>query len=258
MAPFPPVETLPPLPPAPGEQPLSRARVRAAAAGQIAVAVAAVALLASVFIGGWHHVARIQTTLGDRTVDDSYVGEALTTYTNYYSLSVWAYLKRGLAIPALAVVCLAVVAGLLAAGGRRRALFGLTLVAAIAAFICIVLDMRALPATIAEMASRFPAFPSQVKMFGQRPGPMMDTAFVALFLQMNGALLALVALPRRKRHRRLRRAERQTHRQPQPIYQFQPGGPGEHAVQYAAALAPHAPDERRREGQGEPREQHPG
>ncbi len=258
MVPFPPVDILPPLPPAPGEQPVPRYRLRAVAAGQIAIAIGAVALLVSIFIGGWHHVATIQVKLGDRTLDDSYVGDALTTYTNYYSLSVWAYLKRGLAVPTLAVVCLAVVAGLLAAGARRRALFALALATAIGAFVCIVLDMRELPATIAEMASRFPAFPSEVQMRGQRPGPMMLTAFGALFVQINGALLALIFLPRARRRRGLRRAQREAQRQPQPVQEFQPGGAGEHAVQYAAALAPHAPDERWHEGQGEPREQHPG
>ena len=256
MAPFPPVDILPPLPPAPGEQPVPRYRFRTAAAGQIAIAIGAVALLVSIFIGGWHHVAAIQVKLGDRTVDDSYVGDALTTYTNYYSLSVWAYLKRGLAVPTLVVVCLAVVAGLLAAGSRRRSLLALALAAAIGAFICIVLDMRALPATISEIASHFPAFPSEVQMMGQRPGPMMITAFGALFLQINGALLALIFLPRPRRQHRLRRAQRQA--QAQPVEQFQPGGVGEHAVQYAAALAPHTLDERWYEGQGTPREQHPG
>lgn len=258
MVPFPPVEILPPLPPAPGEQPVPRYRLWTVAAGQIAIAIGAAALLASIFIGGWHHVSAVQVQLGDRTVDDSYVGDALTTYTNYYSLAVWAYLKRGLAVPTLAVICLAVVAGLLAAGARRRSLLALTLVAAIGAFVGIVLDMRMLPATIAEMASHFPAFPSEVKMLGQRPGPMMFTAFGGLFLQINGALLALIFLPQAKRHRRLRRAQREAQRQPQPVEQFQPGGASEYAVQYAPALVPHAPDERWNEGQGEPRQEHPG
>jgi hypothetical protein len=229
-----------------------------AAAGQIALAVGATALLASIFIGGWHHVSTIQVTLGDRTVDDSDVGDALTTYTNYYSLSVWAYLKRGLAVPTLAVVCLAVMFGLLAAGARRRALFALALAAAIGAFVCIVLDMRVLPATIAEMASRFPALPSAVHMVGQRPGPMMFTAFGALMLQINGALLALIFLPQSKRYRHPGRAQRKAQRQPEPVEQLQPGGASEHAIQYTPALVTHAPDEGQHEGQGEPRQQHPG
>jgi hypothetical protein len=258
MAPFPPVDILPPLPPAPGEQPVPRSRLRTVAVGQIAIAIGAMALLVSLFVGGWHHVGVVQVQLGDRTMDDSYVGDTLTAYANYYSLAVWAYLKHGLAVPTLAVVCLAIVAGLLAAGGRRRSLLALTLVAAIGAFVCIVLDMRVFPDTISEMASRFPSFPSTVKVVGQRPGPMMLTAFGGLLLQINGALLALIFLPYPKRHRHLRRAQRQAHRQPQPVEQCQPGSAGEHAVQYAAALVPHAPDERWYEGQGEPREQHPG
>jgi hypothetical protein len=258
MAPFPSVDILPPLPPAPGEQPVPRYRLRTVAAGQIAIAIGAVALLVSIFIGGWHHVAAIQTKLGDRTLDDSYVGDALTTYTNYYSLSIWAYLEGSLAVPTLAVVCLSVVAGLLAAGARRRVFFALTLAVAIGAFVCIVLDMRALPATIAEMANRFPGFPSEVRMLGQRPGPMMYTAFGALLLQINGALLALIFLPRSRRHRHLRRAQRAAQHQPQPVAQSQPGIASEPAVQYAAMHAPHASDAQWHEGQGAPREQHPG
>jgi hypothetical protein len=234
-----------------------RARLRAAAVGQIVIALGAMALLLSLFIGGWHHVSSIQVTLGDRTLDDSYVGDALTTYTNYYSLAVWAYLKRGLAIPALVVVCLAVVVALLSAGGRRRPLFALTLGTAIAAFVVIVIDMRELPATISEMASRFPALPSEVRMTGQRPGPMMLLAFGGLLMQVNGALLALIFLPRPKRHRRLHRAQRQPQPQQQPVHQFQPGGTGEHTVQYAAVLTQRAPDEGWYEGQGEPRQEHP-
>ncbi len=262
MAPFPaPPDMLPPLPPAPGEQPLPRSRLRAVIAGQIIAAFGALLLLASLFIGGWNHVRAVQVTLGDRALEDSYVGEALTTYTNSYSLAVWAYLKRGDAMLTLAAACVAVALALVVAGTRRRWPLGLAFCAAIATFILIVLDMRQLPYTVAEMATRFPANAADVQMLGQRPGWMMLLAFAGLLMQINGTLVGLLALPRgRRRWSRsgLRaRAERQPNGEQQPVDEFQPRGPGEDAIEHAPALAQHAPDEGRHEGQGEPCEHRP-
>lgn len=259
MAPFPPpVDALPPLPPAPGEQPLPHARARAVIVGQIIAALGAALLLAALFIGGWHRVGVVQVTLGDRTLEDSYVGEALTTYTNSYSLAVWAYLKRGLAVPALAAACGAAALALVVAGTRRRWPLLLACGAAVAAFVLIVLDMRQLPYTVAEMATRFPANAAEVRMLGQRPGPMMLLGLAGLLMQINGALVGLLLLPRgRRRARSGARAERQAEGEQQPVGEFQPRGPGEDAVQGAPALAQRAPDERWYEGQGEPREHRP-
>lgn len=261
MDPFPPpVDTLPPLPPAPGEQPLPRSRVRAVIAGQIVAALGATLLLASLFIGGWHHVRAVQVTLGDRALEDSYVGEALTTYTNSYSLAVWAYLKRGLAMPTLAAACVAAILALVVAGTRRRWPLALAFGAAVATFVLIVLDMRLLPYTVAEMATRFPANAAEVQMLGQRPGWMMLLGCAGLLMQINGTLVGLLALPRGRRRRRLRsraRAQRQAEGEQQPVDEFEPRGPGEDPVQHAPALAQHAPDKWRHEGQGEPREHRP-
>lgn len=258
MAPFPPPDALPPLPPAPGDQPIPRARIRAVIAGQIIAVLGAMLLLAALFIGGWHHVRVVQVTLGDRAMEDSYVGEALTTYTNSYSLAVWAYLKRGGAVPTLAAACVAAILTLVVAGTRRRWPLMLAFGAAVAAFVLIVLDMRQLPYTVAEMATRFPGNAAEVQLRGQRPGPMMLLGLAGLLMQINGTLVGLLALPRGRRRARSRaRAQRQPESKQQPVHEFQPRGPGEDAVQHAPALVQHPPGEWRHEGQREPREHHP-
>lgn len=258
MAPFPQIEALPPLPPAPGAQPISRRRLRAALIGQGIGALGALILLASLFVGGWYHVRRIDVTLGGRQVDDSYIGTALEAYTNHYSLSIWAFLKRGYAIPAVVAALLAAAAALLIVGRRRRSVIALGLPFAIATAAFIVVDLRRFPATMAAMASDSPGFPSDIRLQGLRPGLMMLVAFGGLSLQIGGALLAFFCLPRVRRARRASAAQREPEGEEQPVDELQPRGPGEYAVQGAAALPAQAAEQRRHEGQGEIREQRPG
>jgi hypothetical protein len=258
MVPFPPIEELPALPPAPGEQPIPQGRLRAAFLGQAAGAVGALMLLASLFIGGWYHVDRIDVILGDRQIDDSYIGKQLTLATNYYSLSVWAFLKRGYAIPALIVALGAAVAGLIIIGRRRRTIMALSALFAIAAALCIVLDLRRLPATVLETARNSSVgFPTGIHPRGIRPGPMMFLAFGGLALQGGGALLAFICLPRVRRVRRALRPKRQPECEEQAIDQFQSGGTGEYAIQGASTLPVQAADQGHHEGQGDQREQYP-
>ncbi|MGI8691120.1 MAG: hypothetical protein ACR2M3_21275, partial [Thermomicrobiales bacterium] len=152
MVPFPQVEELPPLPPAPGAQPVSPKRLRAAFIGEAIGAVGALLLLASLFVGGWYHVSRVDVTVGDRPLEGSYVGHSLTLATNYYSLAVWAFLKRGDAIPFAAVALLAVPPILWIVGRRRRAVVALGLVCALTAVVWIAIDLRQLPVAVLELA----------------------------------------------------------------------------------------------------------
>lgn len=257
MIPFPQVETLPPLPPAPGAQPVSRRRLRAAFIGQAVGAIGAMLLLGSLFIGGWYHVRHIDVMLGGRQVDDSYIGTALEAYTNHYSLSIWAFLKRGYTIPIVLFALIAVGMTLLVVGRRRRSLAALGLPFAIATAVFIVMDLRRFPATMAAMARDSPGFPSDIRLQALRPGLMMLAAFGGLFLQIGGALLAFFCLPRVRRARRLSRAEREPEREEQPVHKLQPRGTGEYAVQGAAPLSPQAAEQRRQERQREQHEQRP-
>lgn len=259
MVPFPPVAALPPLPPAPGEQPISPRRLRAAFIGQAIGAIGALLLLASLFVGGWYHVSRIDVTLGDRQLDDSYVGHSLTLATNYYSLAVWAFLKRGDTILVAIVAMIAIATSLLIVGRRRRDVVGLGSLFALAAALWIIFDLRQLPATVLDLArTSSVGFPSAVHPYGTRPGPMMFLGLSGLTLQIGGALVAFFCLPRARRMRWASRAERQTEREEQSVEQFEPRGAGEYAVQSASALPQQAADERWHEGQGEKRQQHPG
>ncbi len=259
MVPFPQGEELPPLPPAPGEQPISGKRLRAAFIGEAIGAVGALLLLASLFVGGWYHVSRVDVTLGERQFDDSYVGHSLMRATNYYSLAIWAFLKHGDAIPVAVVAMIAVAASLLLVGRRRRAVVALGLVFAVATVVWIVIDLRQLPATMLELAKNSSVgFPSAVYPRGARPGPMMLLGLGGLTLQIGGALVAFFCLPRVRRLRRRSRAECQPEREEQPVDEFEPRGTGEYAVQGGAALPPQIADEGWRKGQREEREQYPG
>ncbi len=259
MVPFPPIEPLPPLPPAPGEQPVSRKRLCAAFIGEAFGAIGALLLLMSLFVGGWYHVSRVDATVGDRPLDGSYVGHSLTLATNSYSLAVWAFLKRGEAIPVAALAILAAVASLLIVGRRRRAVVALGLVCAMTTVVWIVIDLRQLPATLLALAKDSAVgFPSAVYPRGARPGPMMLLGLGGLTAQIGGALLAFFCLPRVRRVRRLSRAERQPKREEQSVDEFEPRGPGEYAVQGATTLPPQTADEGWREGQREERKQYPG
>lgn len=258
MVPFPQIEELPPLPPAPGEHPPSRWRMRAALIGQAIAAIGALTLLGSLFVGRWYHVSRIDVTLGDRQGDDSYVGDMLRAYTNSYSLTVWAFLKRGYAIPIVIVAVAAVAMTLLIVGRRRRGVVSLGLPFAIATALLILLDLRHLPATVAEMATHFPAFPSAVHVRGLRPGSTMLLALGGLTLQIGGALFSLFCLPRVRRARRVSRAQRQPEREKQPVHEFQPRGAREYAVQGAAPLPAQAAEQHGYEGQRQERQHHPG
>ena len=258
MAPFPQIEELPPLPPAPGMQPVSRRRLRAAFVGQAVAALGALLLLGSLFIGGWYHVRHIDVILGGRQVDDSYVGTSLEAYTNNYSLSIWAFLKRGYAAPVVGLAIGAAVMSLLIVGRRRRILVVPGLPFAIAAAAMIILDLRRYPATIAATASDSPGFPSDIHLHGLRPGLMMLIAFGGLFLQIGGVLLAFFCLPRVRRVRRVLRTQREPEREEQTVEQFETGGTSEYAVESASALPTQAAEQWRHEGQGEQREQHPG
>lgn len=231
MVPFPQVEELPPLPPAPGEQSVSGKRLRAALIGEAISAVGALLLLASLFVGGWYHVSRVDVTLGDRPLNDSYVGHSLTLATNYYSLAVWAFLKRGDAIPVAVVAIIAAAASLLLVGRRRRAVVALGLICAVTAVVWIVIDLRQLPATMLELAKNSSVgFPSEVHPRGARPGPMMLLGLGGLTVQIGGALVAFFCLPRLRRVRRLSRAESQPEREEQPVDEFEPRGTGQYTV----------------------------
>jgi hypothetical protein len=258
MVPFPQVEALPPLPPAPGTQPVSRRRLRAAAIGQTLGVCGALILLASLFIGGWYHVRHIDVTLGGRQVDDSYIGTTLEAYTNDYSLTIWAFLKRGYAIPVVIAAVAATVVTLLAFRRGRRYLsaIGLPFAAITAAWIA--LDLRHFPATMTAIASDSPGLPSDVRLHGLRPGPMMIVAFGGLAIQIGGALLAFFCSPRIRFPRRVSSAEREPEREEQPVDELQPRGTGEYAIQGAAVLPVQAAEQRWDEGQGEQREQRPG
>lgn len=259
MVPFPQIEALPPLPPAPGEQPVSPKRLRAAFAGQAIGAMGALLLLASLFIGGWYHVRRIDVIFGDRPLDDSYIGHSLTLATNYYSLAVWAFLKRGEAIPAIVTALLAAVMSLLIVGRRWRGIVGLNLLFAIIAAVWMASDLRHLSAIVFDLAkSSSVGPPAAVRLTGARPGSMMFLGLGGLTLQIGGACIAFFCLPRVRRTRRLSRAKRQPEREEQPVDQFKPGGTGEYAVEGAATLPQHAPDERWGERQGEQDQQYPG
>ena len=259
MVPFPQLEDLPPLPPAPGEQPVSPKRLRAAFIGQAIGALGALMLLASLFIGGWYHVSRIDVVFGDRPLDGSYIGQSLTQATNYYSLAIWAFLKRGDAIPIIIVAVGTVATSLLSVGGRRRGIVALGLIFALIAIVWIMIDLRQLPATVLSLAKNSSVgFPAAVHPRGTRPGPMMALGLGGLTLQASGAFVALVCLPRVRRTRRMSRAERQSKREEQPVDQFEPRGAGEYAIEGAATLPQQAADERWREGEGEEREHYPG
>jgi hypothetical protein len=258
MVPFPQIEDLPPLPPAPGEQPPARWRMRAAFIGQAIAALGALILLGSLFVGRWYHVRGIEVVLGARQVDDSYVGDTLRAYTNNYSLAVWAFLKRGYAIPVVILAIIAVVMTLLIVGRRRRRTVSLGLPFAVATGLLILMDLRHVPATVAEMATHFPSFPSDVHVHGLRPGLMMFVALSGLTLQIGGTLISLFCLPRVRRVRRVSRAQRQSEREQQPVYEFQPRGAREYAVQGAAALPTQPAEQRTHEGQRQERQHRPG
>ncbi len=259
MVPFPPIEPLPPLPPAPGEQPVSRKRLRAAFIGEAIGAVGALLLLASLFVSGWYHVSRVDVTVGDRPLDGSYVGHSLTLATNYYSLAVWAFLKRGDAIPVAVVAIIAAATSLLLVGRRRRAVVALGLVFAVTTVVWIVIDVRQLPATLLELAKNSSVgFPSAIYPHGTRPGPMMFLGLTGLTLQIGGALVAFFCLPRVRRVHRESRSERQPECEEQPVDEFEPSGTGEYAIQGAAALPSQTSDKGWSEGQREEREQYPG
>ena len=252
MVPFPQTDALPPLPPAPGEQPVSLKRLRAAFAGQAIGALGALLLLASLFISGWYHVSRIDVTLGDRQFDDSYVGHSLALATNYYSLAVWAFLKRGDAIAITIIAIVAAVTSLLIVGRRQRGVVALSLVFAIATVVWIGIDLRRLPATVLELAQNSSVgFPSDIHPHGTRPGPMMFLGFGGLTLQIGGACIAFFCLPRVRRVRRVSRAKRQPKREEQSIDEFEPRCTGEYAIEGAATLPQHAADERWCERQGQ-------
>jgi hypothetical protein len=259
MVPFPQTEALPPLPPAPGEQPVSLKRLRVAFAGQAIGALGALLLLASLFISGWYHVNRIDVIFGDRPLDDSYIGHSLTLATNYYSLAVWAFLKRGEAIPAVVAAVLAAAASLLIVGKRRRGIVALGLLLAIIATVWIASDLRHLSATVLGLAKDSSVGPpSAIRLNGARPGPMMFLGFGGLTLQIGGACIAFLCLPRVRRTRRISRAKRQPKREEQTIGEFEPRGTGEYAIEGAATLPQHAADERWREGHGQEDQQYPG
>jgi hypothetical protein len=258
MVPFPQIEALPPLPPAPGVQSVSRRRLRLALVGQALGVCGALMLLASLFIGGWYHVRHIDVTLGGRQVGDSYIGTTLEAYTNDYSLTIWAFLKRGYAIPVVVGAVAAVAVTLLIFGRGRRNLAALGLPLAIATAAWIAVDLRHFPATMTAIASDSPGLPSDVRLHGLRPGPMMIVAFGGLALQIGGALLAFFCLPRVRHVRRVSPAEREPEREEQPVDQLQPRGTGEYAIQGAATLPAQAAEQLWDEGQGEQREQHPG
>ncbi len=243
MVPFPQIESLPPLPPAPGMQPASRRRLRVALIGQALGALGALMLLTSLFIGGWYHVRHIDVTLGGRQSDDSYVGTTLEAYTNHYSLAIWAFLKRGYAVPVVVAAIAAAVMTLLVVGRRRRSLAALGMPFAIATAAWVAVDLRHFPATMAAVASDSPGLPSDIRLHGLRPGPMMSVAFGGLALQIGGALLAFFCLPRVRRVRRVSRAQSETEREEQPVDEFEPRGTGEYAVQGAAALPAQAAEE---------------
>ncbi len=259
MVPFPQIEVLPPLPPAPGEQSISTKRRRAAFIGQAIGAVGALLLLASLFVGGWYHVSSVDVTFGDRPLDDSYIGHSLTVATNYYSLAVWAFLKRGDAIPVVSVAIIATAANLLLVGRQRRGGAALGLLFALATVVWIIVDLRHLPATVLDLAKNSSVgFPSSVHPHGTRPGPMMFLGLGGLSLQIGGAGVAFFCLPRVRRMRRASRAERQPEREEQPVQEFEPRGAGEYTIEGAPALPQHAADERWHEGQGEEGQQYPG
>ncbi len=234
-------------------------------AGQVIGVVGALMLLTSLFIGGWYHVNHIDVTLGERQVDDSYIGQSLTLATNYYSLAVWVFLKRGYAIPVLIAAVGAAAISLLIVGRRRRSVMALGMLFAVVAALWIVWDLRQLPMTVLATAKNASVgFPTAVQPRGTRPGPMMALAFSGLTLQITGALIAFVSLPRIRRVRRVRPArpqlpsERQPQREEQPVHELQPGGTGEYAVQGTAPLPAETADERWREHDREKREQYPG
>lgn len=258
MVPFPPVEALPPLPPAPGMQAVSPRRLRTAILGQALGVCGALILLTSLFIGGWYHVRTIDVTLGGRQVDNSYIGTTLESYTNDYSLTIWAFLKRGYAIPVVIAAAAATVVSLLVFGRGRRYLSAIGLPFAVITAAWIAVDLRHFPATMTAIASDSPGLPSDVRLHGLRPGPMMIVAFGGLALQIGGALLAFFCLPRVRSPRRVSLAEREPEREEQPVDELQPCGTGEYAVQGAAALPAQAAEQRWDEGQGEQRQQHPG
>jgi hypothetical protein len=257
MVPFPQIEALPPLPPAPGMQPASRRQLRAALIGQALGVCGALMLLASLFIGGWYHVSHIDVTLGGRQTGDSYIGTTLEAYTNDYSLTIWAFLKRGYAIPVVVVAAAAVAVTLLTFGRGRRVLAALGLPFAIVTAVWIAVDLRHFPATMTAIASDSPGLPSDVRLHGLRPGPMMIVAFGGLALQIGGALLAFFCLPRVRRARQSSPAEGEAEREEQPVDELQPRGTGEYAVQGATTLPAQAAEQRWDEGPGEQREQHP-
>ena len=254
MVPFPQREPLPPLPPAPGEQPLTPGRRRIAFVMRGIAVLGILLLLGSPFAGGWYHVRQIDLSIGDRASDDSYAANALETYTNSYSLAVWAFLKRGYAIPLVIVFVLGAVVSLLSIRSWRRGVVSLSLPLAIAIAIGIALDLRHLPATVTEMTAHFPTYHTAVVVRGSRPGPMMFFALGGVLLQIGGTLLTIACLPH---GRRVSRPKRQTKRKEQPVGEFQPRGTGEYAVQGAAPLSQQALHERRHEGQRDEREQYP-
>lgn len=242
------------LPPPPGALPVRAIMPHAALVGQILAAVGAALVLGSVFAAGWDHLSGITITNDSGQMNDSYTGDVLTVRTNHYSLAVWAYLRYGFAIPVLVAAVGTAAISLVGVGMRRRIFPALTLLGVLAMSGCIALDLYRLPKTLLGIASNAPVEATALHLHGVRPGPMMLIALAGLFLQVNGALLTLRAL---RRARLLSATERQTERQQQPVGQFQPGSPGEYAIQHAAPLPQHPPHQRQSEWQGEPRQQHP-
>ena len=111
---------------------------------------------------------------------------------------------------------------------------------------------------MAAIASDSPGVPSEIRLHGLRPGPMMIVAFGGLALQIGGALLAYFCLPQvRSIRRRVLPAEREPEGEEQPIEELQPRGTGEYAIQGAPALSVQTAEQWRDEGQGEQGEQHP-
>ena len=137
-------------------------------------------------------------------------------------------------------------------GTQSRFVAVLVALTALASVGWLVLDLRALPRTITEIATAIPsgAFPSSIRPLGVGPGPMMMLALAGLFLILDGGLLVGVGLPRTSRTA----AEHQPEREQHPIDEFEAGGATEHRIQGSSALPQNPTHQWNGEWQTQPRQ----
>lgn len=247
-------EASPPLPPPPRD--ITSGGNRRARVGQVALALGAACVIGAVCVAGWYHCDEVHVTFATRQFDDSRYGQELAGDINSYSLAVWAFLRLdgGFPAPLLAAMLATATIALLSAGARWRTGAMLVVLGVVASLGWLTLDLRAMPETVAALATKTPSgsFPTSIRALGMGPGPAMLVALFGLLLQMNGAVLVVIG---GRRLRLLRRpTEGKAESQQAAVDEFEAGGADERGVQRAAPLPQYQAQQGYDQRQAEPRQ----